>query len=198
MNLKSAIAGFLTEEPRKSGRLEAIRFIRRYATRARPFTHYRLQGPAVDAVPLLLRKAGLEDGTDFRVDRSAASDRTAKLWWLDGGGVADFMAACDVETDAREDGLSPLDHAYASVLRGAADDSIVGAFTDASVGEVTAGSSASRPLPASTACLVLEQSTAIRRAIVSCVEGGLHAEAGVRGLRGVHEGAPRRLGAEAG
>ena len=39
MNLKSAIAGFLTEEPRRSGRLEAIRFIRRYATRTRPFTH---------------------------------------------------------------------------------------------------------------------------------------------------------------
>ena len=178
MNLKSAIAGFLTEEPRRSGRLEAIRFIRRYATRTRPFTHYRLQGPAVDAVPLLLRKAGLEDGTDFRVDRSAASDRTAKLWWLDGGGVADFMAACAAETDAREDGLSPLDHAYASVLRGAADDSIAGAFTDASVGAVTAGSSATRPLPASTAGLVLEQSRAIRRAIVSCVESGLHTEVG--------------------
>ena len=178
MNLKSAIAGFLTEEPRRSGRLEAIRFIRRYATRTRPFTHYRLQGPAVDAVPLLLRKAGLEDGTDFRVDRSAASDRTAKLWWLDGGGVADFMAACAVETDAREDGLSPLDHAYASVLRGEADDSVVGAFTDASVGAVTAGSSAARPLPASTASLVLEQSRAIRRVIVSCVESGLHTRAG--------------------
>ena len=178
MNLKSAIAGFLTEEPRRSGRLEAIRFIRRYATRTRPFTHYRLQGPAVDAVPLLLRKAGLEDGTDFRVDRSAASDRTAKLWWLDGGGVADFMAACAVETDAREDGLSPLDHAYASVLRGAADDSIVGAFTDASVGAATAGSSAARPLPASTAGLLLEQSRAIRRVIVSCVESGLHTRAG--------------------
>ena len=178
MNLKSAIAGFLTEEPRRSGRLEAIRFIRRYATRTRPFTHYRLQGPAVDAVPLLLRKAGLEDGTDFRVDRSAASDRTAKLWWLDGGGVADFMAACAAETDAREDGLSPLDHAYASVLRGAADDSIAGAFTDASVGAATAGSSAARPLPASTAGLVLEQSRAIRRVIVSCVESGLHTRAG--------------------
>lgn len=177
MNLKSAIAGFLTEEPRRSGRLEAIRFIRRYATRTRPFTHYRLQGPAVDAVPLLLRKAGLEDGTDFKVDRSAASDRTAKLWWLDGGGVADFMAACAVETDAREDGLSPLDHAYASVLRGAGDDSIAGAFTDASVGAGTSGAAA-RPLPESTADLVLEQSRAIRRAIVSCVASGLHTEAG--------------------
>ena len=177
MNLKSAIAGFLTEEPRRSGRLEAIRFIRRYATRTRPFTHYRLQGPAVDAVPLLLRKAGLEDGTDFRVDRSAASDRTAKLWWLDGSGVADFMAACAVETDAREDGLSPLDHAYAFVLRGASDDSIAGMFTDASVGAGTSGAAA-RPAPASTAGLVLEQSRAIRRAIVSCVESGLHTEAG--------------------
>lgn len=176
MNLKSAIAGFLTEEPRRSGRLEAIRFIRRYATRTRPFTHYRLQGPAVDAVPLLLRKAGLEDGTDFRVDRSAASDRTAKLWWLDGDGVADFMAACAVETDACDDGLSPLDHAYASVLRGSDDGSIVGAFTDATVETGTAG--AARPLPASTAGLVLEQSTVIRRAIVSCVESGLHTEAG--------------------
>ena len=178
MNLKSAIAGFLAEEPRRSGRLEAIRFIRRYATRTRPFTHYRLQGPAVDAVPLLLRKAGLEDGTDFRVDRSAASDRTAKLWWLDGGGVADFMAACAVETDDREDGLSPLDHAYASVLRGAGDDSIAGAFTDASVGAATAGASAARPLPTGTADFVLDQSRAIRRAIVSCVESGLHTEAG--------------------
>ena len=178
MNLKSAIAGFLTEEPRRSGRLEAIRFIRRYATRTRPFTHYRLQGPAVDAVPLLLRKAGLEDGTDFRVDRSAASDRTAKLWWLDGGGVADFMAACAVETDARDDGLSPLDHAYASVLRGEDDGSIAGAFTDASVGEVTAGPAISRPWPTSTADLVLEQSMAIRRMIVSCVEDGLHTRAG--------------------
>ena len=177
MNLKSAIAGFLTEEPRRSGRLEAVRFIRRYATRTRPFTHYRLQGPAVDAVPLLLRKAGLEDGTDFRVDRSAASDRTAKLWWLDGSGVADFMAACAAETDALEDGLSPLDHAYASVLRGADDDSIAGAFTDASVGVATAGAAA-RPAPASTADLVIEQSRAIRRAIVSCVENGLHTEAG--------------------
>ena len=177
MNLKSAIAGFLTEEPRRSGRLEAIRFIRRYATRTRPFTHYRLQGPAVDAVPLLLRKAGLEDGTDFRVDRSAASDRTAKLWWLDGSGVADFMAACAVETDAREDGLSPLDHAYAFVLRGASDDSIAGMFTDASVGAGTSGAAA-RPAPASTAGLVLEQSRAIRRAIVSCVASGLHTEAG--------------------
>lgn len=177
MNLKSAIAGFLTEEPRRSGRLEAIRFIRRYATRTRPFTHYRLQGPAVDAVPLLLRKAGLEDGTDFRVDRSAASDRTAKLWWLDGSGVADFMAACAVETDAREDGLSPLDHAYAFVLRGASDDSIAGMFTDASVGAGTSGAAA-RPAPASTAGIVLEQSMAIRRAIVSCVESGLHTEAG--------------------
>lgn len=177
MNLKSAIAGFLTEEPRRSGRLEAIRFIRRYATRTRPFTHYRLQGPAVDAVPLLLRKAGLEDGTDFRVDRSAASDRTAKLWWLDGSGVADFMAACAVETDAREDGLSPLDHAYAFVLRGASDDSIAGMFADASVGAGTSGAAA-RPAPASTAGLVLEQSMAIRRAIVSCVESGLHTEAG--------------------
>ena len=177
MNLKSAIAGFLTEEPRRSGRLEAIRFIRRYATRTRPFTHYRLQGPAVDAVPLLLRKAGLEDGTDFRVDRSAASDRTAKLWWLDGSGVADFMAACAVETDAREDGLSPLDHAYAFVLRGASDDSIAGMFTDESVGAGTSGAAA-RPAPASTAGLVLEQSRAIRRAIVSCVESGLHTEAG--------------------
>ena len=177
MNLKSAIAGFLTEEPRRSGRLEAIRFIRRYATRTRPFTHYRLQGPAVDAVPLLLRKAGLEDGTDFRVDRSAASDRTAKLWWLDGSGVADFMAACAVETDTREDGLSPLDHAYAFVLRGASDDSIAGMFTDASVGAGTSGAAA-RPAPASTAGLVLEQSRAIRRAIVSCVESGLHTEAG--------------------
>lgn len=178
MNLKSAIAGFLAEEPRRSGRLEAIRFIRRYATRTRPFTHYRLQGPAVDAVPLLLRKAGLEDGTDFRVDRSAASDRTAKLWWLDGGGVADFMAACAVETDAREDGLSPLDHAYASVLRGAPDDSVAGAFTDASVETATAGAAVSRPLPESTADFVLDQSRAIRRAIVSCVESGLHTEAG--------------------
>ena len=178
MNLKSAIAGFLTEEHRRSGRLEAIRFIRRYATRTRPFTHYRLQGPAVDAVPLLLRKAGLEDGTDFRVDRSAASDRTAKLWWLDGGGVADFMAACAVETDARDDGLSPLDHAYASVLRGAGDDSIVGAFTDASVGAESAGPAVSRPWPTSTADLVLEQSMAIRRMIVSCVEDGLHTRAG--------------------
>ena len=178
MNLKSAITGFLTEEPRRSGRLEAIRFIRRYATRTRPFTHYRLQGPAVDAVPLLLRKAGLEDGTDFRVDRSAASDRTAKLWWLDGGGVADFMAACAVETDARDDGLSPLDHAYASVLRGEDDGSIAGAFTDASVGEVTAGPAVSRPWPTSTADLVLDQSMAIRRMIVSCVEDGLHTRAG--------------------
>ena len=178
MNLKSAIAGFLTEEPRRSGRLEAIRFIRRYATRTRPFTHYRLQGPAVDAVPLLLRKAGLEDGTDFRVDRSAASDRTAKLWWLDGSGVADFMAACAVETDARDDGLSPLDHAYASVLRGEDDGSIAGAFTDASVGEVTARPAVSTPRPTSTADLVLEQSMAIRRMIVSCVESGLHTEAG--------------------
>ena len=177
MNLKSAIAGFLAEEPRRSGRLEAIRFIRRYATRTRPFTHYRLQGPAVDAVPLLLRKAGLEDGTDFRVDRSAASDRTAKLWWLDGGGVAAFMAACAVETDARDDGLSPLDHAYASVLRGEDDGSVAGAFTDTSVGAATAGAAA-RPEPASTAGLVLEQSRAIRRAIVSCVESGLHTEAG--------------------
>lgn len=177
MNLKSAIAGFLAEEPRRSGRLEAIRFIRRYATRTRPFTHYRLQGPAVDAVPLLLRKAGLEDGTDFRVDRSAASDRTAKLWWLDGSGVADFMAACAVETDAREDGLSPLDHAYASVLRGAGDDSIAGAFTDASVGAGTPRAAA-RPLPTGTADFVLDQSRAIRRAIVSCVESGLHTEAG--------------------
>ena len=177
MNLKSAIAGFLTEEPRRSGRLEAIRFIRRYATRTRPFTHYRLQGPAVDAVPLLLRKAGLEDGTDFRVDRSAASDRTAKLWWLDGSGVADFMAACAVETDAREDGLSPLDHAYALVLRGASDGSIAGMFADRTVGAGTPGAAA-RPAPASTAGLVLEQSRAIRRAIVSCVESGLHAEAG--------------------
>ena len=178
MNLKSAIAGFLTEEPRKSGRLEAIRFIRRYATRTRPFTHYRLQGPAVDAVPLLLRKAGLEDGTDFRVDRSAASDRTAKLWWLDGRGAADFMTACAVETDACDDGLSPLDHAYVSVLRGAGDDSIAGALTDASVGAETAGAAVPRPWPTSTAGLVLEQSTAIRRAIVSCVESGLHTEAG--------------------
>lgn len=177
MNLKSAIAGFLTEEPRRSGRLEAIRFIRRYATRTRPFTHYRLQGPAVDAVPLLLRKAGLEDGTDFRVDRSAASDRTAKLWWLDGSGVADFTAACAAEADAREDGLSPLDYAYAFVLRGASDDSIAGMFTDASVGAGTSGAAA-RPAPASTAGIVLEQSMAIRRAIVSCVESGLHTEAG--------------------
>ena len=100
MNLKSAIAGFLTEEPRRSGRLEAIRFIRRYATRTRPFTHYRLQGPAVDAVPLLLRKAGLEDGTDFRVDRSAASDRTAKLWWLDGGGCNLLASPADIDVSA--------------------------------------------------------------------------------------------------
>lgn len=177
MNLKSAIAGFLAEEPRRSGRLEAIRFIRRYATRTRPFTHYRLQGPAVDAVPLLLRKAGLEDGTDFKVDKSAASDRTAKLWWLDGGGVAAFMAACAEESDARDDGLSPLDHAYASVLRGEDDGSVAGAFTDASVGAATAGAAA-RPAPASTASLVLEQSMAIRSAIVSCVESGLHTEAG--------------------
>ena len=177
MNLKSAIAGFLTEEPRRSGRLEAIRFIRRYATRTRPFTHYRLQGPAVDAVPLLLRKAGLEDGTDFRVDRSAASDRTAKLWWLDGDGAADFMAACAAETDACDDGLSPLDHAYASVLRGEDDGSVVGAFTDATV-ETGAAGSAARPLSASTADVVLEQSRSIRRAIVSCVESGRHTEAG--------------------
>ena len=177
MNLKSAIAGFLTEEPRRSGRLEAIRFIRRYATRTRPFTHYRLQGPAVDAVPLLLRKAGLEDGTDFRIDRSAASDRTAKLWWLDGGGVADFMAACAAETDVCDDGLSPLDHAYAFVLRGASDDSIAGMFADATV-ETGAAGSAARPLSASTADVVLEQSRSIRRAIVSGVEIGLHAEAG--------------------
>ena len=177
MNLKSAIAGFLTEEPRRSGRLEAIRFIRRYATRTRPFTHYRLQGPAVDAVPLLLRKAGLEDGTDFRVDRSAASDRTAKLWWLDGDGAADFMAACAAETDACDDGLSPLDHAYAFVLRGASDDSIAGMFTDATV-ETGAAGSATRPLPANTADVVLEQSRAIRRAIVSCVESGLHSVVG--------------------
>ena len=178
MNLKSAIAGFLAEEPRRSGRLEAIRFIRRYATRTRPFTHYRLQGPAVDAVPLLLRKAGLEDGTDFKVDKSAASDRTAKLWWLDGGRVSVFMAACAEESDAREDGLSPLDHAYASVLRGEDDGSVAGAFTDTSVGAATAGAAAARPAPASTAGLVLEQSRAIRRAIVSCVASGLHTEAG--------------------
>lgn len=175
MNIKNALAGFLKEEPRRSGRLEAIRFMRRYATRNRPMTHYRLQGPAVDAVPLLLRKAGLEDGRDFKVEKSAASDRTAKLWWLDGANVASFMLACSGESAVEPDGLSPFDRAYAAVLCGESDEIIAGTVRDATVGvDVAAAPAAASAGPATTSGMVRAQSEAIRRAIVTAVENGLH------------------------
>ena len=164
MNLKKALAEFLKEEPRRSGRLEALRFVRRYAHGTRPMTHYRLQGPAVDAVPLLLRKAGLEDNRDFKVEKSAASDRTAKLWWLNGPVAGEFLAACAVESAVGNSGLTSLEEAYFAAYSRASDDDIVAKVNDTSIGIDVAAAPARRDTGVTR--LIAEQSKAIRAGII--------------------------------
>ena len=163
MNLKKVLAEFLKEEPRRSGRLEALRFVRRYAHGTRPMTHYRLQGPAVDAVPLLLRKAGLEDNRDFKVEKSAASDRTAKLWWLNGPVAGEFLAACVVESAAGKSGLTSIEEAYFAAYSRASDDDIVAKVSDTTV-EMDVAAPARRDTGVTR--LIAEQSKAIRAGII--------------------------------
>lgn len=166
MNLKKALAGFLKEEPRRSGRLEALRFVRRYAHTTRPATHYRLQGPAVDAVPLLLRKAGLEDNKDFKVEKSAASDRTAKLWWLDGSRASEFISSCTAESYTGSSGLTLVEEAYCEAYAKASDEVILSKIRDANANADAEDATVTRTVDTGVTGLVSSRSKNIRTDII--------------------------------
>ena len=131
MNIRNAVREFLRGETRQSRRLEAVRFVRRYSDGTRPVTHYRLHGASVEAVPALLKAAGLKEAEDFSVMTSDHDPSIAKLVWLEGGNGGEFASACALQgLDVLQHGLTACDSAYAAILRKETDDAIAACFAE--------------------------------------------------------------------
>ena len=153
MNIKNAVREFLRGETRQSRRLEAVRFIRRYSDGTRPVTHYRLHGASVEAVPALLKAAGLKESEDFSVMVSDNDPSIAKLVWLCGGHGDEFASACASQgLGVFQNGLTFCESAYAAILRKEADDVIAACFAEAGedAAEEEGDGGSGNPIPLAT------------------------------------------------